>query len=124
MDISPITLTGRYVRLEPISEAHVPDLATAGADETIWAYMPYGLVTTEEKMRAWVLDLIERQKRGGDLPFAVIQLESGRAVGSTRYMEINRANRWLEIGGTLHFHARLFFPARQNNEAPGAGRRI
>jgi RimJ/RimL family protein N-acetyltransferase len=102
MDIHPITLIGRFVRLEPISEAHIPDLAVAGADDTIWTYMPYGPVVTGAKMRGWVLDLLERQKRGGDLPFAVIHLRSGRAAGSTRYMEINRPHRWLEIGGTWY----------------------
>jgi RimJ/RimL family protein N-acetyltransferase len=102
VDIHPVTLTGRLVRLEPLSEAHVPDLALAGSDETIWSYMPYGLVTTEPKMRAWVQEILSRQARGTDLVFAVIHLASGRAVGSTRYMDIQRQHRGLEIGGTWY----------------------
>ncbi len=102
LTVQPVTLTGRFVRLEPLTEAHVPDLAVAGADETIWRYMPYGLVTTEAKMREWVRDILARQARGTDLVFAVIHLASGRAVGSTRYMDIQPAHHSLEIGGTWY----------------------
>ncbi len=102
MDIQPVVLSGRYVRLEPLSEKHIPDLTLAGQDESIWEYMLYGMVTTEEKMRAWVQDLLNRQAQGTDLPFAVIHLESGRAIGSTRFMEIRPQHRGVEIGGTWY----------------------
>src|SRR4030065_453075 len=93
----PVTLLGRYVRLEPLSEAHVRDLTIAGKDEEIWRYMLYGPVTSEEKMRLWVGDLLQRQASGSDLPFAVIHPESGRAVGATRYLDIRPEHRGLEI---------------------------
>ena len=102
MDIHPVTLTGRVVRLEPLSEAHVPDLAIAAQDESIWRYMPYGAVSNEAEMRAWVQEVLSRQGRGTDLPFAVMQLTSGRAIGCTRYMDIRRDDRGLEIGGTWY----------------------
>jgi RimJ/RimL family protein N-acetyltransferase len=100
--IEPLTLTGRVARLEPLSEAHVPDLAVAGNDESLWRYMLYGNVNTEEKMLALVRDLLERQARGTDLPFAVIHLQTGKAIGMTRYMDIRPADRGLEIGGTWY----------------------
>jgi RimJ/RimL family protein N-acetyltransferase len=102
MKVEPITLTGQHARLEPLAESHVPDLAVAGADETIWHWMPYGQVTTEEKMLAWVREILTRQARGTDLVFAVIHRASGRAVGSTRYMDIQPHNTALEIGGTWY----------------------
>ena len=98
----PVTLLGRSVRLEPLSEAHIPDLAIAGKDEEIWRYMLYGPVIDKESMRAWVGDLLQRQGRGSDLPFAVIHLGSGRAIGATRYLEIRPEHRGLEIGGTWY----------------------
>jgi RimJ/RimL family protein N-acetyltransferase len=100
--IAPITLHGRVVRLEPLSQAHVPDLTVAGADESIWRYMLYGNVTTEGQMSTWVQDLLERQAQGTDLPFAVIHQESGRAIGATRYLDIRPPHRALEIGGTWY----------------------
>ncbi len=102
MDVHPIVLTGRVVRLEPLSEAHVPDLTLAGQDESIWRYMVYGTMGGEEQMRAWVQEILDRQARGSDLPFAVVHLEAGRAIGSTRYLDIQPDNRGLEIGGTWY----------------------
>ncbi|MGQ0604247.1 MAG: GNAT family N-acetyltransferase [Anaerolineales bacterium] len=102
LDVQPITLTGHIVRLEPLADTHTSELTSAGADESIWRYMPYGNVDSEVKMRAWVSDLRGRMERGTDLPFAVIELGSGRAIGSTRYMDIQPQNRGLEIGGTWY----------------------
>ncbi len=76
MKIEPITLTGKIVRLEPLGLQHVPGLAEAGKDESIWKFMRYGAVTTEEAMRAFVSSLLAAQARGTDLPFAVIHRES------------------------------------------------
>jgi RimJ/RimL family protein N-acetyltransferase len=102
MDIQPVTLTGQVVRLEMLSEAHVPDLAVVGLDERIWRYMLYGNIDTEKKMRAFVQDMLARRARGTDLPFAVIYLASGHAIGCTRYLEIRPQHHGLEIGGTWY----------------------
>ena len=102
MKVEPVTLTGRIVRLEPLSEAHAPDLAAVGLVEKIWHYMRYGKVETEEQLRGWVRELIDLQAQGTDLPFAVIHLASGYAIGSTRYLHIDLPNRSVEIGGTWY----------------------
>jgi RimJ/RimL family protein N-acetyltransferase len=102
MEVLPVVLTGRVVRLEPLSEVHVPDLTLAAQDESIWRYLVYGVIRTEKQMRALVQELLERQARGTDVPFAVIHLETNRAVGSTRYMDIRPQHRGLEIGGTWY----------------------
>jgi RimJ/RimL family protein N-acetyltransferase len=100
--LPPVCLTGKLVRLEPLSEAHIADLAEAGRDESLWTYMRYGPVTTPEKMRIFVLQLLEWQAKGTDLPFAVFHLLGNRAVGMTRYMNIDPENCNLEIGGTWY----------------------
>ncbi len=99
---TPVTLEGNSVRLEPLNEAHIPDLAAVGCDDRIWKLMRYGLIRTEQDMRAWVSQLLDGQAAGTDLPFAVIQLASGRVAGATRYMEIHPEHRGLEIGGTWY----------------------
>lgn len=101
MKIEPLVLTGNFVRLEPLSEAHTAGLAEAGADPSIWRYIPYGEVTSLEKMRDWVLHQLEKNS-GGEIPFTVIHLESGKVAGSTRYMDIRPSQRGLEIGGTWY----------------------
>ena len=102
MNIQPVTLNGRIVRLEPLSESHIPDLTIAASDESIWRYMRYGTVTNQEQMRAWVHYLFDESARGTDLPFTVIHLESNRAIGATRYLNIDPPNLTLEIGGTWY----------------------
>lgn len=102
MIVDPVVLSGKFVRLEPLSAAHIPGLTIAGGDASIWRYMLYGEVTTDEKMAAWVADILSRKAAGTDQPFAVVHLESGKLAGATRYMEIRPAHRSLEIGGTWY----------------------
>jgi RimJ/RimL family protein N-acetyltransferase len=102
MNVEPVTLAGRTVTLVPLSTEHVPDLAVAGRDESIWQWMPYGTVTDLERMTQFVKDVLKRQEAGTDLPFAVISAAEERAVGCTRYLDIQRHNRALEIGGTWY----------------------
>lgn len=102
MLVEPVTLSGGVVRLEPLSEAHIPELAEAGKDASIWRYMLYGEVTNIEKMDSWVRDKLSRKAAGTDQPFAVRHLKTGKLAGATRYMEIRPAHRGLEIGGTWY----------------------
>ena len=100
--ITPITLEGKSIRLEPLTEAHVPGLAAVGCDDRIWRTMRYGWIRTEQDMRRWVHHLLEGQAAGTDLAFAVIHIASGTIAGATRYMEIHPEHRGLEIGGTWY----------------------
>ncbi len=100
--VSPTTFVGKHVRLEPLSEAHVAGLAEIGVGQDFWKFMLYGDMKTEEDMRRWVKDMLARQARGTDLPFAAIDLASGRVAGATRYLNIDPPNRGLEIGGTWY----------------------
>jgi N-acetyltransferase len=102
MKIEPITLFGKFVRLEPLSEAHVPDLAKVGLETEIWRFMRYGNVETMQQLKTWVCELLELQASGTDLPFAVIHQATGNAIGCTRYLNIDPPNRSVEIGGTWY----------------------
>ncbi len=99
---TPITLTGKYVRLEPMSEAHVPRLAEIGMKQDFWRFMVYGDINSEADLRKWALEILSRAEKGTDLPFAVIHLASGRVAGATRYMNMIPKDRGLEIGGTWY----------------------
>jgi RimJ/RimL family protein N-acetyltransferase len=95
---TPVILTGKYVRLEPMTEAHIPGLTAVGLDDSIWEHMLYGEVRTEDDIRHWVRDILSRP----DLPFVAIYLGSGGVAGATRYLNISPENRGLEIGGTWY----------------------
>jgi len=100
--VEPVTLTGRYARLEPMTEAHVPALAQIGVGQDFWHFMLYGDMHTEADMRAWVSDILSRVQKGTDQPFVVVDLASGRVAGATRYLNIMPKDRGLEIGGTWY----------------------
>ncbi len=98
----PITLTGKVVRLEPMSAAHIPGLTEAGQEAGIWKYMLYGDLSMPENMAAWVEELLAKQAAGTDLPFVAVHLASGRVAGATRYLDIRPPHRSLELGGTWY----------------------
>ena len=102
MEIKPVVLTGKYVRLEPMTEEHVPGLAEIGVGQTFWDFMLYGNINTVDDMRNWVMDILARAEKGTDLPFVAIHLASGRVAGATRYLNIMPKDRGLEIGGTWY----------------------
>ena len=100
--VTPVTLQGKHVRLEPMTELHIPGLAEIGIGQSFWNYMLYGDIKTEEDMRYWVLDILSRVENGTDMPFVAIHLASGRVAGATRYLNIMPKDRGLEIGGTWY----------------------
>ena len=102
MKLKPISLQGNVVRLDPLTEAHVPDLVLVGNDPGLWRYLPYGELTSEERMRNHIRWLLERADQGIDLPFAVIFKQTNQAIGCTRYLDIVLEHKRLEIGGTWY----------------------
>ena len=102
MEVKPVVLQGKHVRLEPMIESHAPALAEIGIGQPFWDFMVYGKINTVDDMRAWVLDVLARAESGTDLPFVAIHLASGRVAGATRYLNIMPNDRGLEIGGTWY----------------------
>jgi N-acetyltransferase len=102
MVVEPVILTGQHVRLEPMTETHIPALAEIGAGQPFWRFMLYGDIETEADMRGWVLDILERASHGSDVPFVAVHLASGLVAGATRYMNISPKDHGLEIGGTWY----------------------
>ena len=99
MLIAPVILQGRHVRLEPLTLEHAAGLAEVGLDDDLWKWIPTPVCTPAE-MSAYVQTALQEQAAGSALPFALIEKSSGRAVGSTRYANIERVHHRLEIGWT------------------------
>ncbi|MFL6690579.1 MAG: GNAT family N-acetyltransferase [Alphaproteobacteria bacterium] len=87
-----------------MSLAHLDDLAAVGLDSELWRWIP-NQVATREEMRGYIETALAEREAGVSLPFSVIHLESGSAIGSTRYGAINLPNRRLEIGWTWYARA-------------------
>jgi N-acetyltransferase len=85
----PLVLTGRHVRLEPLSRAHVPGLVAAAAEDPAlyrWTRLPLDV----EGMTGYVDTAVRWREEGTALPFATVRLADGRVLGSTRFFLIER----------------------------------
>jgi N-acetyltransferase len=99
MKLEPVTLEGRGVRLEPLAASHHAALCEVGLDPELWRLIPYRASTPDE-MRGYIRSALEAQAAGTAIPFATVDKVSGRLIGSTRFMNIDVANRRVEIGST------------------------
>ncbi len=97
--LAPVSLEGTFVRLEPLGMGHLADLEEAGRDPSIWRWLPSDH-SEPGAMRTFVREALDLQDLGLALPFATVDLASGRAIGSTRYHYIEMRHRRLEIGVT------------------------
>jgi N-acetyltransferase len=97
--VQPVTLEGSIVRLEPLSLAHLDGLAQVAFDESIWRWT-LARPRDVAGLRAWMETAIAHLDEGSEMPFATIDQESGRPIGSTRFMSIVPEHRRLEIGWT------------------------
>ena len=97
--LQPLVLDGTYVRLEPMTLAHLPGLVACGLDPHIWTWMPIA-VNDEDSMRSVVQAAIDGREAGTEFPFVTIDRSHGRVVGSSRYLALALPQRRLEIGWT------------------------
>jgi N-acetyltransferase len=97
--IEPLTLEGRHVRLEPLLLSHQDALIEAASDGELWT-LPYTIVPSKETIAEYIGNTLQAQEQGREQPFTIFDKARNAIVGSTRYTEINEANRKLEIGYT------------------------
>jgi RimJ/RimL family protein N-acetyltransferase len=99
MIVTPETLEGRHVRLEPLGPEHLDGLAAVGLDAELWR-----LTTTRVAGRAdlerYVSDALVEQRAGTALPYATVWRRTGEVIGSTRFGNAVPAHRRVEIGWT------------------------
>jgi N-acetyltransferase len=97
----PVTLTGTHVRLEPLRAEHHDDLVQSVRDGELWNHW-YTAIPTPEGMVAEIARRLDLQTQGSMCPFVVMDPATGQAVGMTTYMNIDAANRRVEIGSTWY----------------------
>ena len=99
MNVEPVELHGDVVRLEPLTLEHVDALAHVGLEPDLWHWIPTA-VTNVDEMREYVKIALDEQRRGVSVPFVIVNQSGDQVIGSTRYANIDRSNRRLEIGWT------------------------
>lgn len=95
-------LTGELIRVVPMDKSHIQGLYEAANDENIWAHLPKTIRTLHD-MEAFVEEALQAKDSGAECPFVIIQRETGKIVGTTRFLYMSSAARSLEIGWTW-FH--------------------
>ena len=96
----PVTLRGEHVRVEPLSPAHEPGLIDAVKDGELWRLW-YTFVPKPERMAAEIARRLDLQTKGSMTPFTVLDAD-GRIAGMTTYMNVDAANKRVEIGSTWY----------------------
>jgi RimJ/RimL family protein N-acetyltransferase len=99
--VGPIVLEGTYVRLEPLRPSHAPDLLKAGQSLLNWDWMLVRL-TTPNAVDAYIESGLRAEATGSVYRFVVVLQVDGRVVGTTSYLDVQSANRGIEIGSTWY----------------------
>lgn len=89
------------MRLEPLGREHANELLVAARSEELWEWMWYDL-REPDQLERWIGEALGAQERGEEYAFTVRLRQGGRAIGSTRYMDVQPTNRGLEIGWTWY----------------------
>jgi len=109
-DFAPVVLEGRHVRLEPLARDHRADLAVVALDPDLWRFTLTQIHSLDD-LDAYIEEALAGQRGGTALPFATVNRATGRAIGSTRFGNIDTRNRHVEIGWSWlgrEFHRQAF----------------
>lgn len=97
---TPLRLEHRHVRLEPLARDHLPALVAAASTAEIFQWFLTKPLSEPAEMAAWFEEAMRNQAAGTEVVFATVRPSDGRVVGSTRFMDLRRPHRALEIGNT------------------------
>jgi RimJ/RimL family protein N-acetyltransferase len=96
----PIELDGAAVKLVPMTEDHAEGLLAAGENRAIWKYMPIKPPVTVDDYTLMIRGALKARDEEGDVPFTIIHKEDDKIVGSTRFIDVRKEHKGLEIGWT------------------------
>lgn len=99
MIVSPCTLAGQHVRLEPLELSHAEELLEVALEPELWRFTTKR-IDSPEALRTFLETAVAERDAGVSLPFVTREAASGRAIGSTRFLNISRHDRRVEIGWT------------------------
>jgi RimJ/RimL family protein N-acetyltransferase len=100
-DPRPVTLAGGHVRLEPLRREHVSELWEVARDPEVWRYFLAPLPENMDEFQRHIDQALEGQILGEQVAFLTRRIADGRAIGSTRFLHVDRLNKTVEIGWTF-----------------------
>lgn len=93
-------LEGRLVVLEPLGPDHEIGLFEAARDGDLFAWLPEDLADSRQQVHSWLMRSIQAAREDREVPFAILETQSLKPVGSTRFHEIRLEHLRVEIGWT------------------------
>jgi len=94
-------LEGTLIRLEPLAPRHEAGLFEASRDPVVWRWLAMPEAPpSRESLHQWLEDGLADSAAGREWAFATVWRETGRVIGSTRFMALRPSHRGLEIGWT------------------------
>jgi RimJ/RimL family protein N-acetyltransferase len=99
--VQPVVLSQRGVRLEPLTRAHEDGLRAAAADGELWN-LRVTSVPEPENTRAYIATALQMREGGNRFAFAIIDVATGKVIGSSSYHDIIPAVKRVEIGYTWY----------------------
>lgn len=115
LNLTPVTLKGRWLTLEPIDERHAPGIFEAMRDEEVCRYLAWTPPSELADTHALIREAKDAMARGQSIVYAQVWNATGRAIGSTRLLDVRPADRQVEIGAT--FLAREYWRTPANTES-------
>ena len=115
MDLTPVTLRGRWLTLEAIDERHAPGIFEVMRDEEVCRYLAWDPPKSLDETLALVREAKDAMARGQAIVYAQVWNATGRAIGSTRLLDVRPADRQVEIGST--FLGRDYWRTPANTES-------
>ena len=115
MDLAPVTLRGRWLTLEAIDEHHAPGIFEVMRDDEVCRYLAWDPPKSLDETLALVREAKDAMARGQAIVYAQVWNATGRAIGSTRLLDVRPADRQVEIGST--FLGRDYWRTPANTES-------
>jgi RimJ/RimL family protein N-acetyltransferase len=115
VDLTPVVLRGRWLTLEPIEERHAAGIFEAMQDEDVCRYLAWAPPKALDETLALVREARDAMARGVSIVYAQVWNETGRAIGSTRLIDVRPGDRQVEIGAT--FLDRAYWRTPANTES-------
>jgi N-acetyltransferase len=96
----PITVEGRWARLEPLTHGHAAGLLLAARDAEVWTYLPTHQPRTLSEMKEWIAGALEQRQPVSRYPHVIVERATNTIAGSTSYLDPSPKDRHIEIGWT------------------------
>ena len=99
--VRPVTLVGRWSRIEPVGRQHLDGLHHSLVLESpprIWTYLAVGPFADAAGLNGWLRELNDDP---GSVPHAIC-LPDGRPVGIASYLRLDHVNGSVEVGGIAY----------------------